>query len=89
MFYCMGVTIIHCILQQLGDQFKRLKTFILHKIKKNTNRERRNLIFYSLVHFVLQIRKNTQLDVAYRESDRLRVKACETNGVSQPLTGNI
>ena len=42
MFYCMGETIIHCILQQLADQFKRLKTFILHKIKKFKNRERRN-----------------------------------------------
>lgn len=47
------------------------------------------LIFYSIVHFVLQIGENTQLDVAYRKSDRLRVEACKTNGVSQPLTGNI
>ena len=46
-------------------------------------------MFYSIVHFVLQIGENTQLDVVYRKSDRLRVEACETNGVSQPLTGNI
>ena len=68
---------------------KGSKHLFYTKLKKLQIGSGETLIFYSIVHFVLQIRKNTQLDVVYRESDRLRVEACETNGVSQPLTSNI